>query len=65
MGNVLEIREKRLREARMFTQGECAKVVGVSTPTYRKLEQHPENFTKAQAERLAEHLGCKEKDIFL
>lgn len=65
MSKVKDIRVKRQLDAQRFSRGVCAKVCGVSTPTYRKLEEHPENFTKAQAVALAKHLGCSEEDIFL
>ena len=65
MSKLKEIREQRLSESKRFTQEECAKVAGVSKPTYRKLEEHPEQVTIEQAERLAEHFGCSTGDIFL
>lgn len=65
MSNLRLIRERRLSESKRFSQEECAKVIGVSMPTYRKLEKHPENLTKAQSTALADHLGCAEEDIFL
>ena len=65
MSKLMELREARLQESKQYTQGALARVAGVSVPTYRRLEQSPENFTKAQAERIAEHLGCKTDDIFL
>ena len=65
MSKLMELREARRQESKQYTQGALARVAGVSVPTYRRLEQSPENFTKAQAERIAEHLGCKTDDIFL
>lgn len=65
MSKLMELREAKHQAARQYTQGAMARVAGVSVPTYRRLERNPENFTKAQAERIAEHLGCKTEDIFL
>ena len=65
MSKLMELREEKQLTARQFTQSAMARIAGVSVPTYRRLEQNPENFTKAQAERIAEHLGCKTDDIFL
>ena len=65
MTKLMELRELKQQEAKQFTQSAMARVAGVSVPTYRRLERNPENFTKAQAERIAEHLGCKPADIFL
>ena len=65
MSKLKEIREKLLSEGKRFTQEECAKVAGVSKPTYRKLEENPSQVTIEQAERLAEHFGCPVSDIFL
>ena len=69
MSKLKEIREQRfsesISESKRFTQEECAKVAGVSRPTYRKLEEHPEQVTIKQAEKLAEHFGCSTGDIFL
>lgn len=64
MSKLKQLREKRLSESKRFTQEECAKVAGVSKPTYRKLEEHPEQVTVEQAEKLAAHLGCSPTDIF-
>lgn len=64
MSKLKQLREKRLSESKRFTQEGCAKAAGVSKPTYRKLEEHPEQATVEQAEKLAAHLGCSPTDIF-
>lgn len=51
--------------SKRYTQAEAARVAGVSVPTYRKLEENPQDITMAQAKALAKYLGCSESDIFL
>lgn len=65
MSEIKAIREDRMARSKRFTQAEAARIAGVSIPTYRKLEENPENFTFAQAKALAEYLGCSAGDIFL
>lgn len=65
MSKLKELREAKIKEAKRYTQAAMAKATGVSRPTYKLLEEHPERLTKQQAERLASHLGCETADIFL
>lgn len=57
---------RKLREARRssYSQEQVASVIGVSAPTYRKLEENPELLTLEQAEKLAIYLGCDQKEFF-
>ena len=59
-----EIREARMAEAKRYTIKAAAKAVGVSCPTYAKMERDPSRMTRAQAERAAELLGCDVEEIF-
>ena len=64
MGLMPKIR--KLREARRsaYSQEQVASAIGVSAPTYRKLEENPELLTLEQAEKLAIYLGCDQKEFF-
>lgn len=64
MSKLKEMRERLKSESKRFTLDECAAVIGVTRPTYMKLEEHPELVTVEQAEKLANHLGCSVQDIF-
>ena len=59
------IREQKKGEAAKYTIDAVAQVIGVSAPTYRKLESNPSSITYAQAEKLSSFFGCKVSDIFL
>lgn len=65
MSKLREIREERMAEAQRYTQGALAQVAGVCRPTYRKLEEHPEDFTQKQQQAIADYLGMAVEDIFL
>lgn len=65
MANLKSIREQKKGEAAKYTIAEAARAIGVSAPTYRKLESNPSSITYAQAEKLSSFLGCKVSDIFL
>ena len=64
MSKLKTMREQRIADSKRFTQVECAKAIGVSKPTYCKLEEHPEQLTFEQARKLAKHFGCSTDDIF-
>lgn len=57
---------KELRESRRgaYTQEGVAAVIGVSVPTYRRLERNPGLLTIEQARKLAAYLGCDMSKIF-
>ena len=59
-----EIREARAAEARKYTLKAAAEAIGVSCPTYRKIERDPSRMTRAQAERAAALLGCDVDELF-
>lgn len=59
-----DIRLAKLADAKRFTVNATAKVLGVSTPTYKKIERDPSRMTVAQANALAAHLGCQVDDLF-
>lgn len=52
------------RTAHKYTVTGAAAAMGVSEPTYRKWEEHPELLTRKQADRLAEYLGCSTEEVF-
>lgn len=56
-----------LREARQganMTQAEVADHLGVSRPTYIKMEKHPDEVTISDAVRLADLFGVNVDAIF-
>ena len=59
-----EIREARMAEAHKFSGRAVARAIGVSYPTYQKIEKDPSRMTRAQAERAAALLGCDVDDVF-
>ena len=59
-----EIREAKMAEAKKYTIKAAARAVGVSCPTYTKMEKDPSRMTLAQAERAAELLGCEVDELF-
>ncbi len=65
MPGLKEVRTSRAAEAKQFTVKAMADVLGVSEPTYRKLETDPDRLTFAQAKTLAKHLGCRIEDLFI
>lgn len=58
---------KELRESRRgaYTQEGAAAAIGVSVPTYRKLERNPGLLTMEQAGKLAAYLGCDVSEILM
>lgn len=64
MRGLRAIRQERASEARRYTAKATAQAMGVSAPTYRKWEAHPENLTMEQARKLADYLGCRVEDLF-
>lgn len=59
-----EIRMSKSSKAKRYTVAEAAAVLGVSMPTYRKLERDPKRATIEQAEKLAKYFGCDVEDVF-
>lgn len=63
-----DLRINRLYAARnlahKYTATGAAEAMGVSVPTYRKWEEHPELLTRQQADRLADYFGCSTEAIF-
>ena len=51
------------RPATDYSLEACAKVLGVSKPTYVKFEHDPDKMRVGQAKRLAEHLGVSVEAI--
>jgi putative transcriptional regulator len=58
----MELREAR-QEANL-TQAEVADHLGVSRPTYIKMEKHPDEVTISDAIKLADLFGVKVDAIF-
>ena len=54
----------KLAEAKRYTIKAAAKAVGVSCPTYAKMERDPSRMTRVQAERAARLLGCDVEELF-
>ena len=59
-----EIREARMADAKRYTAKAVAEAVGVSRPTYAKIEKDPSRMTRAQAERAAALLNCDVNELF-
>jgi|GEM_PF-5051621 len=64
MKGLRAIRKERASEARRYTAKATAQAMGVSAPTYRKWEEHPESLTMEQARKLSDYLGCRIDDLF-
>ena len=62
-----EIREARKAWARTYTRAEAAEVMGVTRPTYRKIESGEGcvRLRESQCKRLAAYLGVDESSLFL
>lgn len=54
-----------LRASKKLTQADVATILGVSRPTYIKLESNPRLFTQEQIETLKRLLEVEYEDIFL
>ena len=52
------------RDGERYTQQQVADYLGVSRPTYRKLEENPDLLTIRDAKRLAELFKVDVQDIF-
>lgn len=57
-------RDEAMAEANRYTVASVAQAVGVTPPTLRKWEEHPEEIRRKDAERLAEYFGCSTDDVF-
>ena len=64
MKGLRAIRKERASEAHRYTAKATAQAMGVSAPTYRKWEEHPERLSVGQARKLADYLGCSVDDLF-
>lgn len=67
--NIREVREahQRARAAKTWSKAEAARAMGVSVPTYCKMEQEGPDKVRLlpyQRRRLAEYLGVPEDAIF-
>lgn len=52
------------RKNARYSQEAVAGILGISRPTYAKMEQFPESVTIEDAKKLAELFGVKVADIF-
>lgn len=59
-----QLQAEASKEARRYTQAEVAKAMGVSRPTYIKLERDPKRFTAEQMDRLADYFGMEPEELF-
>jgi len=58
-----EMSIRQVRRAKEITQQEMADTLNVHVQTYRKIEEHPENATIAQARAIADKLGMTYDDF--
>lgn len=65
MQGLKELRKQRATTAKRYSITEVAHVLGITPPTYRKLERDPSLMTVAQVQKLSDYLGCSVEDIFL
>lgn len=56
---------EEMRKAKGVMKGALAKELGISYPTYRKLEMDPRRMTIIQLDTVCKFLGCSRNDIFL
>lgn len=61
MKGLKHIREER---ARKYSIKAICEYLGVSRPTYSKMENEPETIRLGDAQRLAEYFGVPVEDIF-
>lgn len=54
---------RQARRAKDITQKEMAESLQVHVQTYRRIEEHPENVTIAQARIIADKLGMPYDDL--
>lgn len=52
------------RKSARYSQEAVAGILGISRPTYAKMEQYPESVTVEDAKKLAELFGVAVTDIF-
>ena len=52
------------RKSARYSQETVAGILGISRPTYAKMEQYPESVTVEDAKKLAELFGVAVTDIF-
>ena len=57
------MRVREAREQARITQGEAAEHLGISRPTYIKMEKNPEIIEMGEARKLAELFGVSIDDI--
>lgn len=55
---------KAARKAARYSQEAVAALMGVSRPTYAKMEKHPETVTIRDAYKLAELFGVSVDQLF-
>ena len=65
MQELKALRQARAATAKRYSITEVAHVLGITPPTYRKLERDPSLMTVAQIQKLSDYLGCSVEDIFL
>lgn len=65
MQGLKALRQSRAVSAKRYSIAEVARVLGITPPTYRKLESNPSLLTIAQAQKLSDYFGCSIEDIFL
>ena len=58
------MRIKDARKAQRYTMADVASYLGVSTPTYSRMEKYPEVITISDAKKLAELFRVDVNEIF-
>lgn len=59
----MEMSIRQARRAQEITQKEMAESLQMHVQTYRRIEEHPESATIAQARKIAEKLGMSYNDL--
>lgn len=59
----MEMSIRQARRAKEITQKEMAESLQVHVQTYRRIEEHPETATIAQARKIAEKLCMSYNDL--
>lgn len=60
----MQLKEMREKARARYTVKALADCIGVSVPTYYRLEEHPGQMTIEQMRKLADWYGCPMEDLF-
>ena len=59
----MEMSIRQARRAQEISQKEMAESLQIHVQTYRRIEEHPETATIAQARKIADKLGMSYNDL--